>query len=301
MSTRTLLCCCVVLMLLALPAGSVAEGPPQAQEAHGWHPTVKMQVRSEALAMAAMDDGGGKVGVWKNEVSLKVAPFSLGYEIRSYQWADKHRLPLVVNGETPFENLHRLSVGLADQWRVTDDWGVFAGATGTAGFETELENSFGGAFRAGVSYNIDEHWQVIAGGTMFANAIRVQALPILGFVYNGIGEDGTGLIARLTAPDASVTYKFQPWFGMSANFGLDSRFYRLRDGSAVESKGFLATRALEASLLAELSPIPGLRINLGPTFSFAREMTVYDKGGDKVRSPDLDSALGVACEVSYAF
>lgn len=288
-------------MLYALPAGAMAEEPPHIQGAQGWRPSVKMHVRSQALAMSEMDDGGGGVGVWKNEVSLKLAPFSLGYEIRSYQWEDKHRLPLVANGEIPFDHLQRLSVGVSHQWNITQDWGLFAGATGTAGFETEIEDSFGGAFRAGVSYNLNERWQVMAGGTMFANAIRVQALPILGVVYNGIDEKGTGLIARITAPDAMVLYKFQPWFGMSANFGFDSRFYRLADDSAVEPEGYLATRALEASLLAEWNPVRGLQVNFGPTFSFAREMTVYNNKGDKVRAPNIESSLGGVLDVSYQF
>jgi len=300
MRAKTLLfVCCVALMSLTLLGMAKAEGP--SQEGQGWRPSVKVQVRSQAQAMAEMDDGGGEVGVWRNEATVKVSPLTLRYELRSYQWGDKHKLPLVGNSETPFDNLHRLSVGLSHDGPISGDWGWFAGATGTAAFESELEDSFGAAVRAGVSYSFDERWQAMAGGTFFANAIRVRAFPILGVVYNGIGEDGTGLMARITAPDASVMYRFRPWFGMSANFGLDSRFYRLADDSAVEPEGFLATRALEASLMAEWSPTQGLQINFGPTFSFAREMSVYRNNGDKVRSPNLDSTLGVACDVSYRF
>lgn len=296
---RLFIFCSVFLTLLSTPLISGAE--QASKEAHGWRPAIKAQVRSHAIALSEMDDGGGEVGVWENRVSLKASPVSLSYEVRSYQWEDKHKLPLVDNGETPFENLHRLSIGLSHQGVIADQWGWFAGLTGVSAFESELDDSFGGAFRAGISYSFDKRWQVMAGGTIFVNAIRVRAFPILGVVYNGIGEDGTGLLASLTAPDASVTYKFTPWFGMSGNFNLDTRFYRLADDSDIESEGYLSTRAFQTSLLAEFTPVSGLNVNFGPTFNFAREMTVYRKNGDKVRSPNIDSTLGVACDVSYKF
>ena len=193
------------------------------------------------------------------------------------------------------------SLALDHQDTIYGNWYYFVGATGTAAFEEQLDNSFGGAFRAGAGYEFTPNFRLHGGAALFINYVRSTVLPFFNLSYSNYADDGSGYYLTLGLPFNEAGYVFSDLITVRANFSRDSKFYRLKDDSTVYEKGYVDMSGYRVGLFADIKPFSGFLITAGPTFDFDRRLTLYDHDKDKKNKVDIDSGIGFILNFRYKF
>ena len=266
----------------------------------------KIVIKATGSGIAPADvEHGGDVAIANGGVDLSYRlPWikaEFGYTASNYFWGDVGALPFGNGQDDPWNTLHRLRLSFEHSKQLSRDWGYLVSATGTAGFEKEMDGSFGGAFRAGGSYRIIDELRLLFGAAVFVNEINTRVFPVVVFNYHDIDEQGQGFYGTVGFPFANVGYSFSRDLKLSASIGQDSKTYRLADDSDVQEKGYITNEGIVTKLTLDWSPVKNLTVSVGPDFSFNRNLKIYNEHGDKQDNYSVDPAFGGTAAISYKF
>lgn len=310
---RIVFCTCLALACALAPAFSAlaADVEPSAPKNDAWNldslaravfsdrPSIK--ARGWFEAESDFSDHGGAVAMHSAGAQFAYAPFSASYDQMGFEWSDTSRIPFTSGGDTPFERFHRLALSLSQDFPVTGDWYGFVGLTGTSAFEEQMDGSYGGAFRLGGAYAFSKALRVSFGAAAFVNNVEWRVLPFAGVRWDNRGQDGLGFFASLGVPTTEIGYRVLDDLAFRLEGTADHTFYRLRDDSPVERKGYTKISEYALNFWIDWDLTHDLALTFGPTFAFGRSIKVYDSGGEHQSTHDLDSAFGGRAELKYKF
>lgn len=265
-------------------------------------PPLKLRLNGDFVSEASFKDDKGDMGRYSAGFRAQMSFLNFSYSMDNFTWKDKDKLPFGNGHDAPWKTLHRLRLGANYGGSLSKNWTWSGGIFGTASYEKEMEDAFGGGARLGVGYQISKRWDVGFGVALFANSISTRVLPYLaGFKYNGKNDQGQGWFLHLGFPGSEVGYAFSDNFALRAGVDTDSKFYRLANDSDVLEKGYVQLEGWQALFRVDYSPIRHLEITAGPTLHFNRNVTTYRHDGDKVTDEDLGNALGGMLQIRYKF
>lgn len=282
---------CSLLLLPAVPALADALPGP------------KVTVEATGVADADFEDDKGSASVVTSAIDVDWLFFSLGYELRSYNFDNTAQLPFGAGSDDPWDELHRIRFGARYFDDLTDTvgegWGYQVGASLTSSFEKEMDDSYGGSLRLIGTYDVNDDVTVGLGVGLFANALDVRVLPLPYVGYRRFAE--SGVYARIGLP-TEVGYRFEEApLTLRAELSRDSRLYRLADDNPSVREGYLQTSHFQLLVAADWEPIDDLTLTAGPVVQFARDVEVRDDDGDERHDSDQDAAFGAHAKLKYRF
>jgi hypothetical protein len=268
-------------------------------------PAASLDLSGYHLFNNTFKDDQGKVSVTQTRADASWSRFSLGWHSNWYSWEDKSSLPLGNGHEAPWDSLHVLTFMVNQRGRLSQRWSYFVQGAIRSGFEKELSRSVGVAANGGLVYAWSEDWTIGLGGfvgvdptTKFAfSSTFAMAGPFLQYR----NPRAPGFSGRLGFPKSELRYTVSPVWSTWLGFGLNSDTYRLADDSTVMPRGYARSRMFTTGLYLDVTPTPALLLRFGPTYNFSRRLEIYDSGGEKHRSHDLDATLGFEAKVSWNF
>lgn len=288
------------------PQGAArAEDTGRPQPAFQGPPAASLAVSGFHLFTSTVGDDQGKVSVTQTRADASWSRFSLGWHSSWYSWEDKDLLPFGNGREAPWDGLHVLTFMVNHRDRLSPRWSYFVQGALRSGFERELSRSVGVAANGGLIYAWSADWTVGLGGfigvdptTRFAfSSTFAMAGPFIQYR----NPRAMGFSGRLGFPQSELRYAVNPVWSAWLGLGIDSDTYRLADDSAVMPRGYARSRMFTTGLYLDITPTPALLLRLGPTYNFSRRLEIYDSGGDKRHSHDLDATVGFEARVSWSF
>lgn len=267
-----------------------------------------VSVRAQARYIGSADfkdtNGGAQVTSVRLGLGLDldVGEFSFSYTGDKYSWSDKQALPFGNGVDTPWDSLHKLSLGYEYNGDINNDWDYSVALTLNSAFEKEMGGSYGAALRGGFGYTFNDNWSARFGGRVFTNSVETSIMPYLGIHYENFAQDGSGMFMTLGAPSTEAGYAFSKSSTLRFAFELEGDTYRLKDNSSVARKGYLETSSMVTGLYYDWKPTDALSLSVGPEYHFGREMQIYNSDGDKIgNAHKQDSAIGGLLKVKYEF
>ncbi|WP_029897232.1 hypothetical protein [Desulfohalovibrio reitneri] len=282
-----------LLIALSLTLTLAAETRAQKQD-------LRVRITGSGVARSDFDQTDGRVQETRAALEARYSLLKIGYEGRFFDWNETESIAFS-RGETPWQTLHRLTAGITYGGRLTRDWNWFAGATGHSSFEEQLDDSYGGAFRLGGTYQASDNVSIDVGAGLFANAVEIKGLPLLSVNYDGLDQSGTGWTARLGTGGTFLSYRPMRNLGIVGQLDLENDTYRMADDSDVRPEGYVKIRHFVGSLFLEIEPTDNLSFTGGPQYHFGREYTFYNQDGDEQNTFDVDPAFGGLIEAKYKF
>ncbi|WP_146164876.1 hypothetical protein [Desulfonatronum sp. SC1] len=298
------------IFIFAAPARS-QEAPPAAspdgptEPGFRGAPAANLDVSGYHLFNSAFKDDQGKISVTQTRADASWSRISLGWHSNWYSWEDKNALPFGNGQDAPWDSLHVLTFMVNQRGLLSQRWSYFVQGAIRSGFEKEVSRSVGVAANGGLVYAWSEDWTVGLGGfvgvdptTKFAfSSTFAMAGPFVQYR----NSRAPGFSGRLGFPKSELRYTVSPVWSTWLGFGVNSDTYRLADDSTVMPRGYVRSRMFTTGLYLDVTPSPTLLLRFGPTYNFSRRLEVYDSGGDKRRSHDLDATLGFEAKVSWSF
>lgn len=275
----------MVTMLFLLPQFANA----QMQPGGGF----QLELLSEMMFDAGFENSQAEVNILKSSANLKYSDFSVEYELNSYYWSDIAVIPFGNGIDEPWENLHKLGIGVMHRFPINNSWSVFGRAGLSTSFEKEMDNSWSWMVAGGVVHFLSMNWQFVAGAAYSQKQVDtvLEIIPLAGIHWNRFTR--SGFSASVGIPITDITYRFNSDVALRLAATGCSDLYRLENNSSVEPEGYLETFAINAGLHLDVIPWENGKLSVGVQDIFCREMTIHDKDDNEEKSYDIDDSFSI--------
>ena len=242
---------------------------------------------------ADIDDLGGA------EVSTSVYRLMAGNQY--FTFAYKHTAYDFSGIDDPFDSLNYLALDGRYEGKFDGTWGYFTGLTLAMGFEDDIHVSDNYAVtpRIGMSYQIAKGTDVFLGALAQFNDVDNVYLPIVGIKFGS--EQDLGWSGSIAYPATRVTYRPFKSFAVESTLLTVREVYQLADDSDLMPEGYIFEESYGLSAGIIYTPLDLLELRAGVQSFFDREYTLYDAGGDEIKSYDVDPSVGGYFNVNFRF
>jgi hypothetical protein len=288
-------------------AGRLGLAPPESpalssQAKQGQRPEpmpFMLEVQFSGVGMAGIDDGPAEVGYSQTNFTAKAYGFSLGYEFRNYRWGDTDKLPFYDEWVDPFNEMHTVWAGYEHTGRINPKWGYRINARLSSSFEDDITAQPTGILGGTVDYALNRDLVIMAGVFGSYNRADQFVLPIVGVIYRPWAK--SGFSGALSFPFTRLSYHFTPKLSATIRAGFIRRTYKLSEDNPVRPDGEFRTREFSGGLSLNYAFNSHWELSVGGDYLFARELTLFDDGGNGGTDYDLDNTWGGFAKLTFRF
>ncbi len=288
-------------VFMTYPSASFADEPLRQVYLAG--SPINLSVAGRYIGSSDVENGHGSYSVAEYAAAIEWQGLSLTYTGRKYSWDDVAALQFGNGSDEPWETLHNISIGYNKRGVFNDTWGWFAGITGQASFEEEMDKSFSAFGQAGLSYLFSKDWRVHFGVVAMVSYDDPLVAPFIGANYRNPKE--LGLSASIGFPASYVNYRFNEAFALRLGALMSRNSYRLADDSSVAKEGYLSEQDVTTGLYADITPNlfdkGDLSISLGLEYTMLREIEIHDSDYNSLSDTDVDDSFGGFVRLQYTF
>ncbi len=258
-----------------------------------------MDMEIGGVGMAEIEDGPAELGYAQARVSAKYHGFSFGYEFRNYRWSGTKNLPFAPDWEDPFNEMHAVWLGYERRGSFNRQWGWWLFGRASSAFEDDILGLPTAILGGAISYAMSNGF-IISGGIFGSyNQADQFVLPYLGLTYRAGAK--SGISGTLGFPFTSLNYHLTEKLFLKARVGFIRRTYKLADDNPARPEGEFRTQEFSSGLSVNYAFTKNWEAVLGADYLFARQITMFDDGGNGGSDYDLDNTWGAYAKLTFKF
>lgn len=264
----------------------------------------RLSLAFDAEYVGKADFSGDRGGVSTLDTALiaDYSIFNLTYELANFKWHDKSLLGLTPNGETPWNNLHDVTLqARIFSNKLSKKWWYWVNGDITAAYEKAFPGGVGAGFDGGTAYKFWQGWR--AGVTAKVIALNATSDKLFGEMVLGLVLAASQKTVRKTVKDLGLGDMGEGTdaIGYNITFLTTERTYKLNSSSRVSPSGYLEVAESKIGAYLDYTASDNLFMSIGPEYHYERKYRIYNSSGSWMDTHLLGNAFAGYGKIEWTF